>query len=219
MRIKEIASQNRPRERMLQFGEKALSDAELLAIILQKGTQKENALEVANRLLSKYTLDTFRDLSITELKKISGIGEVKALQIKALLELNQRINSAKRRVIKIRKPSDVYNYMKDALTNLKQEHFFVLCMDTKNQVVSDKVLAIGTLNAALVHPREIFKEAIKNSANSFILVHNHPSGDPEPSEEDVKITEEIMNASRLIGITMLDHVIIGDEKYWSYKES
>lgn len=219
MRIKDISLQNRPRERMLHYGEKSLSDAELLAIILQKGTKKENALEVANRVLSEYKLENLSDLTINELKKISGIGLVKALQIKALLELNSRIDFVPKHLMKIKKPIDVYNYMSKALFNLKQEHFFVLCLDTKNQIVSDKLLAIGTLNAALIHPREIFKEAIKNSANSFILVHNHPSGDPEPSEEDLKISEEIMKASELIGIRMLDHIIIGNQKYWSYKEA
>lgn len=219
MRIQDISLQNRPRERMLHYGEKSLSDAELLAIILQKGTKKENALEVANKLLSEYNLEKLSDLTINELRGIPGIGLVKALQIKALLELTSRIGSVPRHLVRVKKPKDIYNYMAKPLFNLKQEHFFVLCLDTKNQIVSDKLLAKGTLNAALVHPREIFKEAIKNSANSFILVHNHPSGDPEPSEEDIRMTEEIIKASELIGIRMLDHIIIGNEKYWSYKEA
>ncbi|MGM5482852.1 MAG: RadC family protein [Nanobdellota archaeon] len=219
MRIKEISSQNRPRERMLKEGEKALSDAELLAIILVKGTRKENAIDISNKLLSEYNIHNLSDITINELKKIQGIGLVKALQIKAIIELNKRISKTCKKIKKINRPKDVFNYFKDALTPLKQEHFFVLSLDTKNQIVSEKILSIGTLNAAVVHPREIFKEAIKNSANSFILVHNHPSGDPEPSEEDLQVSKEIMEASKFMGIRMLDHVIIGKETFWSYKEN
>ncbi len=214
-----MSQTNRPRERMLKKGVDALSDAELLAVVLQKGTKKNNVVSLSQKILSKYSLENLQDLGVNQLKSIAGIGEAKALQVLALAEIGKRLNSKRKQKIAVKKPIDVYEHMKENVKNLKQEHFFVLSLDTKNKIIAEKIIAIGTLNAALLHPREIFKEAIKNSANSVIILHNHPSGDPEPSEEDIKITEDIMKAAELIGINVLDHIIIGDTSYWSYKES
>ncbi|MFW6014682.1 MAG: RadC family protein [Candidatus Nanoarchaeia archaeon] len=219
MRMIDISTQNRPRERMLKKGPDVLSDAELLAVVLQKGTKRSNVVNLAQKILGKYSLENLQDLSVNQLKAIAGIGEAKALQVIALAEIGKRLNSAKKQKKRIKKPQDVYEHMKENVKNLKQEHFFVLSLDTKNKILAEKIIAIGTLNAALLHPREIFKEAIKNSANSIIIVHNHPTGDPEPSNEDIKITEDIMKAAELIGINVLDHIILGDSSYWSYKES
>lgn len=204
---------------MLKKGPDVLSDAELLAVVLQKGTKRSNVVNLAQKILGKYSLENLQDLSVNQLKAIAGIGEAKALQVIALAEIGKRLNSAKKQKKRIKKPQDVYEHMKENVKNLKQEHFFVLSLDTKNKILAEKIIAIGTLNAALLHPREIFKEAIKNSANSIIIVHNHPTGDPEPSNEDIKITEDIMKAAELIGINVLDHIILGDSSYWSYKES
>lgn len=219
MKIKDLAPNIRPRERLLKHGSSVLSDAELLAIILQTGTQSKNVLDVSSQILSDYGFEKLSDLSVNELKKLPGVGIVKALQLKALFEINKRISSVSSNNIVLNKSSDVFNYMHDAIKGLKQEHFFVLSLDSKNKIISEKVIAIGTLNAALIHPREIFKEAIRNSANSIILVHNHPSGDPTPSKEDLKVTEELVNASRFLDISVLDHVIIGRGGHWSWKDN
>ena len=215
----EISSSNRPRERMVAKGPEALSDAELLAIILQKGSRKDNVVDLSNKILNKFSLDRIHETTISQFKSIPGVGEAKAMQIIALAEINKRISRLKIKSKKLGTPGMVYSYMTGAFKNLKQEHFFVLSLDTKNRLIGEKVISIGTLNSAIIHPREIFKEGIKNSANSIILVHNHPSGDPEPSDEDIRITEEIIKASEVIGINVLDHVIIGNDSYWSYKES
>lgn len=219
MKIMEIVSENRPRERMVANGPNALSDAELLAIILQKGTKNINVLDLSNKILKEFSLQKLHDITITQLKSVPGIGEAKALQIKAIFELNKRINKYKNTPKSLSKPKDVFLHMKETVKNLKQEHFYVISLDTKNQVIAEKLISIGSLNSAILHPREIFKEAIINSANSIILIHNHPSGDPSPSEEDITITEEITKASRIMRISILDHIIIGNEKYWSYKEN
>jgi DNA repair protein RadC len=183
MRIKDISKENRPRERFLKSGAASVSDAELLAIILQTGTKDENAIDISNRLISKYGLDTLSELSLNELQEIKGIGPAKAMQIMALLK------------------------------DKKKEHFYALLLDSKNKIIKKDLVSVGTLDNSLVHPREVFKEAIKNSAAGVILVHNHPSGDPEPSENDVEITQKIAKAGNILNIKVLDHVIIA-EKGW-----
>lgn len=214
MRIKEISPENRPRERLFRDGSKALSDAELLAIILQKGTRGENIIDVSNRLITKYGLDRLGSCGFDELRQIKGIGMAKASQIIALFELANRAKSKKGKQIKNSK--DVYDY---AFPKLKgdREKFMVIMLDSKNNVIRDEIVSVGTLNSAIIHPREVFKTAIKESANAVIIVHNHPSGDCTPSEEDLILTRKIVEAGEVIGITVLDHVIVGDG-LWSWKD-
>lgn len=216
MRIKDISKENRPRERFLKSGAGSLSDAELLAVILQKGTKEENVIDMSNRLISKYGLDKLSDLSLNELQEIKGIGPAKAMQIKALFEFSKRHSKAvkTKEIVTIEKPEDVYNYFVDELKDKKKEHFYALLLDSKNKIIKKDLVSVGTLDSSLVHPREVFKEAIKNSAAGIILVHNHPSGDPEPSENDVEITQKIAKAGNLLNIKILDHVIIA-EKGWN----
>ena len=221
MRIKDIAKENRPRERLLKHGPAVLSESELLAIILQKGTKQENVIDVSNRLISKYGLDKLSELSLKELQEINGIGPAKAMQIMALFEFNKRHNLAVKikETVTIKKPEDVYNYFVDELKDKKKEHFYTLLLNSKNKIIKKELISVGTLDTSLVHPREIFKEAIKNSAAGIILVHNHPSGDPEPSQEDEEISERLFDAGELLNIKVLDHVIIGKDKYHSFKEN
>ncbi|MFC1768715.1 DNA repair protein RadC [Nanoarchaeota archaeon] len=218
MKIKDISKENRPRERFLKNGVMSLSDAELLAIILQNGSKKENVVDMSNRLLSKHGIDKLSDLSLKELQEIDGIGPAKAMQIKALFEFNKRHNLSRQNGKTIKSAKDVYEYATQRLNSNDKEHFMILHLDSKNRIIKDEVISIGTLNASIIHPREIFKSAIKESANSIILVHNHPSGDSEPSAEDEQVTEKLFEAGELLSIKVLDHVIIGKDNYHSFKE-
>lgn len=218
MRIKDISKENRPRERFLKNGAMSLSDAELLAVILQKGSKKENVVDMSNRLLSKHGIDKLCDLSLKELQEIDGIGPAKAMQIKALFEFNKRHSLSRQNGKPIKSAKDVYDYASQRLNSNDKEHFMILHLDSKNRIIKDEVISIGTLNASIIHPREIFKSAIKESANSIILVHNHPSGDSEPSAEDEQVTEKLFEAGELLSIKVLDHVIIGKDNYHSFKE-
>lgn len=214
-RIKDISQAERPREKLERYGPDSLSNDELLALIIRTGNQKENAIEMSNRLIKEYGLDKLSECSLNELQEIKGIGLAKACQIIALFEFNKRHNLAvkTKEIVTIEKPEDVYNYFVDELKDKKKEHFYALLLDSKNKIIKKDLISVGTLDSSLVHPREVFKEAIKNSAAGVILVHNHPSGDPEPSENDVEITQKIAKAGNLLNIKVLDHVIIA-EKGW-----
>ncbi len=219
MRIKDISKENRPRERFLKNGVGVLSNAELLAIILQKGNKKENVIDMSNRLLSKQGIEKLSELSLTELQEINGIGPAKAMQIKAVFEFNKRYNQSKQEGKIIKSAKDVFEYCSPSLSNLTKEHFMILHLNTANRIIKDEIISIGTLNSFIIHPREVFKSAIKESANSIILVHNHPSGNIEASEEDNEITKVLFDAGELLSIKILDHIIIGKDKYYSYKEN
>ncbi|MBD3203068.1 DNA repair protein RadC [Candidatus Woesearchaeota archaeon] len=216
MRIKDMPKESQPRYRFKKLGEKALSDSELLAIILSKGTKNENAIEIANRLLSNFGKENLSNLSLIELQKINGIGPAKAMQIKALFEFIKRTKKKEKKYIN--SAQDVFNMYYEEVKDEKQERFIIVMLDTKNKIISDKIISIGILDQAILHPREVFKPAIKNSSSRIILVHNHPSGDPNPSQEDIILTEKIKKAGDLLCIKVLDHVIVG-ESYWSWREN
>ena len=218
MRIKDISKWERPRERLKLHGVDVLSNAELLAIILQKGTRKENVVDVANRIISKYSFEKLSECSLTELKEIKGIGDAKGMQILALFELSKRIKSGVIAEKVVSNSEDIAKYYMERMRGLKREHLIAVFLDSKNKIIKDKVISIGTLNSSLVHPREVFKEAIKNSANAIILVHNHPSGDCGPSSEDIEITNRVKAAGEMVGIKLLDHVIVGKNDYYSYTQ-
>jgi len=219
MRIKDISVENKPRERLERQGATVLSDAELLAVILKTGNRNENVIDMSNRLLAKYGIAKLSSCSLKELQAINGIGSAKASQILALFEFNKRHNLAKQTGKPLRSAQDVFNYIGPKISNLDRECFMVLLLDTKNTVLKEEIVSVGTLNGAIIHPRELFKSAIKESANSVILVHNHPSGDPTPSREDKEVTERVIDAGKLLGIDVLDHVIVGNGSYWSFKET
>lgn len=219
MLIKEISKEERPRERLEKNGVSALSNAELLAVILQKGTKGENIIDLSNRIISKFGLDKLNACSLSELMSIKGIGKAKAMQIKVLFEFNKRHNLSRQNGKSIKSAKAVYEYASQILNSNDKEQFMILHLDSKNRIIKDEVISIGTLNASIIHPREIFKSAIKESANAIILVHNHPSGDSEPSTEDEYVTEKLFEAGELLNIKVLDHVIIGKENYYSFKEN
>lgn len=218
--LREVPNEDRPRERMLQLGAAALSHAELLAILLRTGTVSESALHLANRILSESGgLRSLVDMSKDQLTQIKGIGDAKALQIQAGIELGRRLSkSSYEERVTIRSPKDIANLMSEELRYLQKEHFVVLFLNTKNHVLAQETLSMGSLNASIVHPREVFRAAIKRSSASIICVHNHPSGDPTPSPEDISLTGRLVEAGAIIGIEVLDHVIIGDQRFISLKE-
>ncbi|MGN4124275.1 RadC family protein [Lysinibacillus sphaericus] len=218
--IRDVHIADRPRERLLRQGAMSLSNQELLAILLRTGTKEESVLVLANRVLGAFEhLHHLKHATIEEMVAIKGIGEVKAIQLLAAIELGRRLaqkhNDEK---YTIRSPQDAASYLMPDMTSLNQEHFVALFLNVKNQIIHKQTIFIGSLNASIVHPREIFREAVKRSAASLICAHNHPSGVPTPSPEDIEVTKRIQEAGYIIGIELIDHVIIGDHQYISLKE-
>ena len=218
--IRDLPFEERPRERLLSEGATFLSNAELLAILLRTGSRGQSALGLAQMILQQTQgLKLLNEITVEELMSIHGIGESKAIQILASIELGKRIAKAKHvKLDPILSPSDCVSFLSAEMKHLTQEHFVVLFLDTKNYIIGKKTIFIGSLNKAIVHPREVFKEAIKRSSASVICAHNHPSGDPTPSQQDIQLTHRLYEAGELIGIKLLDHLIIGDEQFTSLKE-
>jgi len=217
--IHSLPKAERPRERLGKFGAEALSVQELLALVLGRGSRGESVIVTAQRLLSVFgSLYKLSQASIEELVSIKGIGPAKAAQLGALFELGRRSEQSTDESIRIKSAGDVVKVIQKRLKDKKREHFLILCLNTKNVLIKVSNISIGTLNSGLVHPREVFKEAVSSLAAAIILTHNHPSGDPEPSVADIKLTERLYEAGKIIGIDVLDHVIIGKNKYLSFKE-
>ena len=218
--IKEMPLNLRPRERMIQVGEGALSTAELLAIILRTGVGGENVLALATRLLSTFGgLPGLARASFAELKQVKGLGPAKTSQIKAALELGRRmlIAAPEQRFV-VRSPADVAQLLLAEMSHLEQEHFRVVFLDTRNQVLGIETIYIGSLNASHIRVAEVFRDAIKRNCAAIIVAHNHPSGDPSPSPEDVSVTRELASAGNLLDIELLDHLIIGQQRFVSLRE-
>ncbi|RXZ84539.1 JAB domain-containing protein [Paenibacillaceae bacterium] len=218
--LRDVPNEERPRERMMHYGAQALSHAELLAILLRTGTRRESAVHLASRVLKECgSLRNLVDMSMEELISIHGIGPAKALQLRAGIELGRRLSrSTMEDKPTVRSPKDAADYMMEQMRYLDKEHFVCLFLNTKNHIIAEQTLSVGTLNASLVHPREVFRAAIKCSSASIICLHNHPSGDPTPSPEDIGLTRRLVEAGTLIGIDILDHIIIGDKRFVSLKE-
>ena len=218
--IRDYPAGERPRERLVKHGARSLSNQELLAILLRTGTKDESVIQMANRVLQAFDgLRLLKEASLEEIMKIKGIGFAKAVQIFATIEIGRRIGNLtyNDRYI-IRSPEDAANYVMNDMRFLSQEHFVCIYLSTKNQVIHQQTIFIGSLNASIVHPREVFKEAFRRSAASIICIHNHPSGDPGPSREDIEVTKRLVECGKIIGIEILDHLIIGDKKFVSLKE-
>jgi len=210
----------RPRERLLKLGCEALSAQEILALILGRGVKGESVMVTAQRLLSQFgNLKGVANASVEELTQIKGIGPAKATQLKAAFELSKRtdspINEGDKQVIK--SPKDRVNAVKSQLKAKKKEHFSLLCLDTRNRLMNYKPISMGGLDTSVVHPREVFKEAISSSAASVIFADNHPSGDPEPSREHIELTKRLPEAGEIMGIDVLDHITVCDKNYLSLK--
>ncbi|MCU6711090.1 DNA repair protein RadC [Paenibacillus sp. J5C_2022] len=218
--LRDVPHEERPRERMMRYGAEALSHAELLAILLRTGTQRQSAVHLAGAVLKQCgSLRNLMDMSMEELTAIRGIGPAKAVQLRAGIELGRRmIRSKLPDVLSVRSPKDAADYLMEDLRYLKKEHFVCLFLNTKNHIIARETLSMGTLNASLVHPREVFRAAIKCSSASIICAHNHPSGDPTPSPEDIHLTKRLAEAGQLVGIDILDHIVIGDGSFVSLKE-
>ncbi len=218
--IRDVPLEERPRERVLREGVQALSNQELLAVILRNGTRTESVLQLSARLLHDFQgLYHLKDATVEELRNVKGIGQVKAIELLATIEFGRRLSRLpqQERYV-IRSPEDGAGYLMEEMRFLTQEHFICLYLNTKNQVIHQRTVFIGSLNASIVHPREVFKEALKRSAASLICFHNHPSGDPTPSREDIEVTKRLVECGKMIGIEVLDHIIIGDQKFTSLKE-
>src|SRR4030067_1336903 len=218
--IKELPSDQRPRENLIQYGPQALKDSELLAIILTTGIRgKFNVVELSDFLLKLYGIKGLsKEKSVAELMKNTGLPKVKATQVIACMELGRRIfYEDKSRVPTIKTPEEVFKYLAD-MQKLTKEQFRGLYLNTRNRLIHDEVISMGSLNLSIVHPREVFRPAVEFGAAAIILAHNHPSGEPEPSDEDVKMTKQMLEAGKMMEIEVLDHLIIGDEKYVSLKE-
>lgn len=218
--IKDLPLEERPREKLKQYGAGALSNTELLAVLLRTGSARESAVQLAARILARSGgLKALPDLSLEELEEIRGVGTAKAVMIKAALEIGRRLATTPREETwSITSPRQAAQLFMEDLRYEKKEHFKVLLLNTKNHVISREEISIGSLNASIVHPREIFGSALKKSAASLILVHNHPSGDPQPSQEDLEVTRRLVEAGSILGIAVRDHLIIGDGCYFSFKE-
>ena len=218
MKIKDMPKIERPREKLIAKGAENLKDSELLAILLRTGTTGKNVIEIASHILSKYSKKRLLQMTYEDLSKISGIDSAKATTLLAAFELSKRaleVNDTNLPVISDAK--DAVAQLSD-MRDLKKEHFVVLYLNAKNQLVYKETISMGTLNANLVHPREVFEPALKYSAAQIIVAHNHPSGDPKPSEDDLEVTKRLTEAGKMMGIEVMDHVIVSKNSYFSFKE-
>lgn len=200
-------------------GAEALSSQEILALILGRGVRGESVMVTAQRLLSAFgNVKNISQASLEELSAIKGMGTAKASQLKAAFELGRRKEEDNREQISVKSHQDVIKLVRQKLKDKKKEHFLILCLDTRNNLIKISNISTGTLDANLVHPREVFKEAIQSLSSSIILVHNHPSGNPEPSDADIDITKRILETGKAVGIDILDHIIIANNRSFSFKE-
>ena len=220
LKIMDLPTNERPRERLMRYGADTLSNAELLAIILRTGTRKEDIVTLSNKIIKESGgLNGLLNMNFDEFMELHGIGEAKAAQLIALSELSKRFKSYRAGdVCKITQPKDAADYVIEDMKSLNVEHLKVIMLNTKNIVISVCDISMGSLNSSIVHPREVFCEAIKKRSASIIICHNHPSGDPTPSSEDINITNRLRECGKIIGIELLDHLIIGNGIFISLKE-
>ncbi|MFA4871932.1 MAG: DNA repair protein RadC [Patescibacteria group bacterium] len=217
--IHDLPKEERPRERLVKFGEQALSAQELLQLILGRGIAGESVVVTAQKLLAQFgSLQKLAEASIEELSSVKGIGLAKSSQIKAAFEIGRRLSTQTPpyKSKELTDPKKVYQLIKSKLKDYHKEHFYIIPIDSRNWSIAE--VSVGSLNASIVHPREVFAEAIKNKAASVIFVHNHPSGDPEPSEGDLVITKRLVEAGKILEIEVVDHIIVTNNNFLSFKE-
>lgn len=221
MKLKQLPKGERPREKLLKYGKENLSNSELLALILKTGTKDMDVLDVAISLLNKLNkISNLKYISYETLTNIKGIGHSKAIELLALSELAKRIyyESEDKEKLVMSNPKVIYNSNKYLFDGLKQEHFYAIYLNSKKEIIERKLLFMGTVNKSVVHPREIFKEAYMLSASSIVCMHNHPSGDLNPSDEDIKLTKALIEIGNLNGIPVIDHLIVSENGYYSFYE-
>jgi len=214
-KIKDIPRVDRPREKLMKYGPEKLANAELLAILLGNGTAGLNVVELSKKILRSFPGGKLAGAKAEELRKFFGLGPSKACEIEACFELGRRLLKDKKAEL-ILAPKDVWENMKDIRDN-KREHFVVFYLDSRNQEIKREIISVGILNANLVHPREVFEPAIRYSTAQIIIAHNHPSGDTRPSEDDVEVTRRLMEAGKILGIEIIDHVIVSESSFLSLK--
>ncbi len=222
MKIKKMPSNERPREKIIEKGVKYLSNSELIGVILESGYKEKSAVELGSSVINESDsgLLGLYNISIDELIKIKGIGIAKACKICSAIELGKRVNQENTNILgKAFIPMDVVRFFNNTFTDLNKEHFIILCLNSKNLITGYDIISIGILNSSLVHPREVFHSAIKKSASKIILIHNHPSGITDPSDQDDMITKRLKEVGDIIGINVVDHLIIVRDDYYSYKEN
>lgn len=222
MKFRDLPNEEKPRERLILYGADTLSNEELLMIILKSGTKKYSVKELANRILEfSGGISNLKNITYQKLMEIDGIGKVKAIEIEAILELSKRIYMDKniQDVIKCTNPETIIYYFNSLFKDKLQEEFYVIYLDNKKNYLDKKRLFIGSINASIVHPREIFKQAYLISASFMICIHNHPSGDPTPSREDIEFTKKLFEIGNLHGIYLVDHLVIGRDCYYSFYEN
>ncbi len=216
--LHDLPTKERPRERLQEVGTENLSTQELLALIIEKGREGQNVLQLAQDLLSQFgNLQNIKKASLEELQKVKGIGFATACKIKAALRLGERsLNSSRNIGKKVEKPEDIFSTLKAKIGDKEKEYFVLICLNARNHILSIETISIGTLDSSLAHPREIFLPAIKDSAAAIILAHNHPSGDPAPSKNDKKLTQRLCEAGKILGIKVADHIIVTEENFLSF---
>ena len=217
--IKEMNDDERPRERFKKYGVEALSNTELLSILMRCGTKSKSVMEVSNDLLKIYNMNDFSNINYNVLKDIKGIGEVKAMTLISAIEFGKRVLNKVDLNKQIRCSNDVYELVKSDLENELQEKLLVIFLNTRKYVIDKKIIFIGTVNSSVVHARDVFREAVKCNAVSLILVHNHPAGSIKPSYQDMEMTNKFISIGKLMDIDVIDHLIIGKNSYYSFLES
>ncbi len=216
LKIKELPKSERPYEKLEKYGEKMLSNAELLAIIIKTGTKEENSIDIANRiLLMSNSLKGLQNLSLTELENIKGIGKVKAIQLKSICELAKRMSKENDIMFQVKSPQDVAKIFFEEFKIEKQEIFKIIILNTKNYIIKIIDFAKGKIDSINLDIKQILQEVIKQNADRIIIVHNHPSGDPTPSKADINFTKNLYKASEIVGVKLIDHIVIGFNKYES----
>ena len=215
-KIKDLPKVDRPREKLERYGPEKLSNSELLAILLGTGSKGINVVELSKRILSKFSADGLSKANVKELKNTFGLGSAKSCEVVACFELGRRLLQNKQSALLL-SPQDVWEELKDIRDN-KKEHFVIFFLDARNQEIKREIISIGSLNANLVHPREVFEPAVRYSAAQIIVAHNHPSGDPEPSEDDLVITKRLVEAGKILGIEVVDHIIVVKDRFLSFKD-
>ena len=216
--IHDLPKDERPRERLVKFGEQALSAQELLQLILGRGVAGESVAVTAQKLLAQFgSLQKLAEASIEELSSIKGIGLAKAAQIKATFEISRRLSTQAPtyKSKELTDPEKVYRLIKSKLKDYHKEHFYIIVLNSRGHSIAE--VSVGSLNASVVHPREVFTEAIKNKAASVVFAHNHPSGDPEPSEDDLLLTKKLVESGKILGIEVFDHIIVVKDGFFSFK--